>query len=157
MAVYTRSNAWNNGGTFDNQDLFWYAKGVGEMMSRPLSDPNSWWFFAAIHGQRVGNGPFPSWGSLLSPPAVPISPLPTAALRQRFWDQCQHQSWYFAPWHRGYLIALEEQIRAAVIALDGPSDGHFPTGTISARMAKMKCRRPLPKKCCRMIRRIHYL
>jgi hypothetical protein len=29
MATNTRSNAWNNGGTFDNTDLLWYAKGVG--------------------------------------------------------------------------------------------------------------------------------
>lgn len=126
MASFTRSNAWNNGGTFDNQDLFWYAKGVGEMMARSLDDPNSWWFFAAIHGQRLAPGPFPSWGSLLAPPAVPTSPVPSSAVRQKYWDQCQHQSWYFAPWHRGYLIALEAQIREAVISLGGPSDWSLP-------------------------------
>ena len=31
MATFTRNNAWNNNGTFDNQDLLWYAKGVGVM------------------------------------------------------------------------------------------------------------------------------
>jgi tyrosinase len=43
-----------------------------------------------------------------------------------YWDQCQHQSWYFAPWHRGYLLALEAQIRAAVVSLGGPSDWALP-------------------------------
>jgi hypothetical protein len=53
MATYTRANAWNNGGTFANTDLLWYAKGVGAMQARQLSDPSSWWFFAAIHGEYV--------------------------------------------------------------------------------------------------------
>jgi hypothetical protein len=39
MATFTRRNAWNNNGTFDNSDLLWYAKGVGVMQSRSLDDP----------------------------------------------------------------------------------------------------------------------
>ena len=35
--------------------------------------------------------------------------------------QCQHQSWYFLPWHRGYLSALEAIVRAAVVKLGGPA------------------------------------
>ncbi len=53
MATYTRSNAWNGGGTFNNKDLYWYAIGVRAMMARALDDPASWWFFAAIHGEYV--------------------------------------------------------------------------------------------------------
>ena len=53
MANYTRSNAWNKGGTFANDDLLWYAKGVGVMQSRALNDPNSWWFLAAQQAKRV--------------------------------------------------------------------------------------------------------
>lgn len=30
MATYTRANAWNNGGTFANTDLLWYAKGLAQ-------------------------------------------------------------------------------------------------------------------------------
>jgi tyrosinase len=134
MASYTRANAWNNGGTFDNPDLLWYAKGVGVMQSRSLDDPNSWWFFAAIHGEYVNpNTPwypappaFPGWGFIPSPPQVPITPLPSQNLQDLYWDQCQHGSWYFVPWHRGYLIALEAQIRAAVMNLGGPSDWALP-------------------------------
>jgi tyrosinase len=119
-------NAWNNGGTFANDDLLWYAKGVGVMQSRSLDDQNSWWFFAAIHGQEIALTAFPGWGYLPAPPQVPTTPLPSNDLRNLYWDQCQHQSWYFAPWHRGYLIALEAQIRAAVVSLGGPSTWALP-------------------------------
>ena len=36
MAQFTRANAWNNGGTFDNEVLLWYAKGVGAMQAARL-------------------------------------------------------------------------------------------------------------------------
>jgi tyrosinase len=126
MAQYTRSNAWNNGGTFNNTDLLWYAKGVGLMMTRQLNDPSSWWFYAAIHGEYLNEPGFPGWGSIPAPPAVPTTPVPPPNVQQTYWDQCQHQSWYFPPWHRGYLIALEAQIRAAVISLNGPASWALP-------------------------------
>jgi tyrosinase len=128
MAEYTRANAWNDGGTFDNPDLLWYAKGVGAMQARSLDDPYSWWFFAAIHGQYV-NPPetgFPGWQFIPPPPSVPTSPRPSQSVQDRYWDQCQHQSWYFLPWHRGYLLALEAQIRAEVISLGGPETWALP-------------------------------
>ena len=126
MATYTRSNAWNNGGTFDNTDLLWYAKGVGAMQARALNDPSSWWFFAAIHGEYVTTSEFPGWASLPAPPAVPVTPPPSTSVSDRYWDQCQHQSWFFLPWHRGYLLALEAQVRADVIDLGGPSTWALP-------------------------------
>ena len=126
MANYSRKNAWNNHGTFDNSDLLWYAKGVGHMQSLALNNKNSWWFFAAIHGEYISEGEFPGWGYIPGPPAVPTTPVPTQAIQDEFWNQCQHQSWYFIPWHRGYLIALEAQIRKAVISLGGPSDWALP-------------------------------
>jgi tyrosinase len=126
MAEYTRTNAWNNDGTFDNPDLLWYAKGVGAMQARELSDPSSWWFFAAIHGEYVSETDFPGWGFLPAPPPVPTSPLPSQGDQDQYWDQCQHQSWYFPPWHRGYLLALEAQIRADVISLGGPATWALP-------------------------------
>src|SRR5882757_8650370 len=69
MATYTRMNAWNNGGTFANTDLLWYAKGVGAMQARAISDPASWWFFAAIHGQNLADPKVPiylvnGWGAI---------------------------------------------------------------------------------------------
>lgn len=127
MATYTRNNAWNNGGTFDNLDLLWYAKGVGLMQSLALDNPNSWWFFAAIHGENTTDSTQPSfWGGIPDTPQVPTAPLPSQDLQALYWNQCQHQSWYFLPWHRGYLIALEAQIRQAVVSLGGPADWALP-------------------------------
>jgi len=121
MAKYTRANAWNNGGTFSNTDLLWYARGVGEMQSRKLDDPSSWWFFGAIHGEYLKRIAFPGWGALPAPPAVPTTPQPSQSVWDLYWNQCQHNTWFFLPWHRGYLLALEAQIRAIVIKLGGPS------------------------------------
>jgi tyrosinase len=132
MSDYLRQSAYNDGGTFSNSDLLWYAKGVQVMQSRSLDDPSSWWFFGAIHGESIESlnprfrGSANSWDNIPAPPKVPVSPVPDQAVRDKFWNQCQHTSWYFAPWHRGYLIALEEQVRAAIISLGGPSNWALP-------------------------------
>jgi tyrosinase len=40
---------------------------------------------------------------------------------------CQHGSWYFLPWHRGYLMALEAAIRDAIAPLpSAPADWALP-------------------------------
>jgi tyrosinase len=135
--TYTRNNAWNNGGTFDNKDLYWYAKGVAQMMARPIADPQSWWFYAAIHGEYANpdtawyqeyanGGQIPAWQALLAPPTFKTTPLPTPDLMKQYWDQCQHGSWYFAPWHRGYLLSIEAQLRLDIIAQGGPADWALP-------------------------------
>lgn len=125
MATYKRANAWNSGGTFDNPDLLWYAKGVGAMQARSISDPASWWFFAAMHGEYLQDptvpiGIYPGWGAIPAPPSVPDTDPYQPPSSTQFWDQCQHQTWFFPPWHRGYLLALEAQIRADVVKLGGP-------------------------------------
>jgi tyrosinase len=96
------------------------------MQSLTLDNPNSWWFFAAIHGEYITETEFPGWGFIPAPPGVPTTPVPSQSLQELYWDQCQHQSWYFAPWHRGYLLALEAQIRAAVVSLGGPATWALP-------------------------------
>ncbi len=139
MGIYTRNNAWNNGGGFKDgsgnfTDLYWYAKGVGVMMSRKLSDPTSWWFFAAIHGQYIvdNDGPgappvgFPNWANIPGTPQVPTTPLPSSAVIQQYWDQCQHAGWFFPPWHRGYLYALENILRGIIQGMGGPSTWALP-------------------------------
>jgi tyrosinase len=45
---------------------------------------------------------------------------------KKFWNQCQHGSWYFLPWHRGFLQAFEANIRAAVVHLGGPANWALP-------------------------------
>ncbi|SNS32771.1 tyrosinase [Granulicella rosea] len=128
MSNFTRANAWNHGGDFNNPDLFWYALGVRAMQARTLDDKSSWWFFAAIHNEFLNdpdNGPL-MWGNLPSPPHVPTGPVPAPAIADLYWNQCQHGSWFFLPWHRGFLLALEARIRAEVNALHGPANWSLP-------------------------------
>lgn len=116
--MFIRRNVWNLGGHWADP-ILWYARGVEAMKSRALADPTSWRFYGAIHGidpalwVRLGylsvSEPFPSQNDI-----------------RRFWVQCQHGSWYFLPWHRGYLLAFEAVVRAAVLELGGPSDWSLP-------------------------------
>jgi tyrosinase len=57
---------------------------------------------------------------------TPNSPLPSNADQTRFWKQCQHQTWHFLPWHRGYLSSFEAIMRAAIVKLGGPNDWALP-------------------------------
>ena len=127
-----RKNAWKDNGTFDNPDLLWYAKGVQVMQSRQLSDPTSWWFYAAIHGEYINGAGAPppsgdpNWAALPTPPNVHTTPLPTPALIRQYWDQCQHSCWFFPPWHRGYVYAIENILRGIIKTLGGPGDWALP-------------------------------
>jgi tyrosinase len=116
---YTRTNVYDNGGDFSNESLLWYAKGVQVMQARKLADPTSWRFFAAIHG--LNKVLWTQYGYL-----SPTDQMPAQDQIDLFWDQCQHGTWYFLPWHRGYLLALEATIRDAVVGLGGPSDWALP-------------------------------
>ena len=79
-----------------------YANAVTVMQARPVTDPTSWRFQAAIHG------------SYAAPPAGAD------------WNQCQHQGWFFLSWHRMYLYFFERIVRAAVTAAGGPADFALP-------------------------------
>jgi tyrosinase len=113
-----RSNVWELGSDWAGP-ILWYARGVEAMKARPLVDPTSWRFYAAMHGldqelwQQLGY-----WDA--------AEPKPKADVTGLFWKQCQHGSWYFLPWHRGYLLAFEATIRAAVVRLGGPADWTLP-------------------------------
>ncbi|MDP8930979.1 MAG: tyrosinase family protein, partial [Actinomycetota bacterium] len=79
-----------------------YARAVREMQARPATDPTSWAWQAAMHGTYD------------SPP------------RGALWNQCQHASWFFLPWHRMYLYWFEQIVRAAVVQQGGPPDWALP-------------------------------
>jgi tyrosinase len=78
-----------------------YAGAVKTMKERDPSNPTSWSYQAAMHGTV----------------AKPVRSL---------WNQCQHATWYFLPWHRMYLYYFERIVRAAVVANGGPADWALP-------------------------------
>ena len=67
-----------------------YALGVGVMQERDADDPLSWEYQAEVHGVASGRPP------------------------DEFRNQCQHNTWFFLPWHRMYLAWFERIVRAAV-------------------------------------------
>jgi tyrosinase len=78
-----------------------YANGVAVMKRRKAEDPTSWTYQAAIHGNGV------------LPP-------------QEGWNECEHQSWFFLPWHRMYLYYFEQIVRRAIVEAGGPEDWALP-------------------------------
>lgn len=144
MTTFTRKNAWNNNGTFENPDLLWYAKAVQVMQSKPIEDATSWWFYAAVHGQYLVNNNngeppvgYPNWTDIpYIPVGAKLSSLPPAQVYELFWDQCQHGTWFFPPWHRGYLVALENLLRTIIVEqLGGPADWALPYWNYLNRLA----------------------
>lgn len=117
--VFTRTNVWANNGDFNDPTLLWYARGVNNLQQRPISDPTSWRFMAAIHGINLTN--WETFGYYNQ-----NEQLPADSVQDVYWRQCQHQTWYFLPWHRGYLASLEAILRDAIIAEGGPEDWAMP-------------------------------
>ncbi len=90
----------------DGPELSWYAKAVAAMKAKTdATDPTSWTFQASVHG---------------------VTTALTTVEQKRFWAQCQHQSWYFLPWHRGYLAIFEEIVAKTIEGLGGPKDWALP-------------------------------
>jgi len=69
-----------------------YALAIVELQSRDPGMPSSWEYQAAIHGMPGGVQP------------------------DEFRGQCQHNTWFFLPWHRLYLHWFERLLQAAVAA-----------------------------------------
>ncbi len=122
--AFIRKSAWAAGGDLTDPILFWYAKGVGVLKQRAIDDPTSWRSLAAVHGfdPQLWN----QYGYL---PLDELNHLPSKELQNNppyNWNQCQHQTWYFLPWHRGYLVSLEAIVRDAIIKVGGPADWALP-------------------------------
>lgn len=112
--VRVRRNVFELGNDWADPVL-WYARAVKAMKARPLADQTGWTFYAAIHG--IDRWLWDFYGFTRTG-----EPAPAPQVQATFWNQCQHQSWYFLPWHRGYLIALENQLRSEIAAMGGPAD-----------------------------------
>lgn len=122
MAVAIRRSVWSL--PPGDQTLDWYRKAVAELITRPPSDPSSWRYLAAVHG-------------------VPIDmSVPSSA--NGFWDQCQHQSWFFLPWHRGYVASFEAVVAKTIIELGGPDGWALPYWNYSEDLASNPNARLMP-------------
>ena len=67
----------------------------------------------AIHGYDPRRGPARQARATVLPSATPT--------RRKYWNQCQHGSWFFLSWHRGYLLYFERICLAAIVELGGPT------------------------------------
>jgi tyrosinase len=105
----TRDKTWH-------PTLLWYARAVGKMQERPITDPISWRFQGAIHDYDETTDPLRRSGE----------PLPSVAVQDQFWRQCQHSTWFFLPWHRIYLYRFEQILRSIIKDLNGPDDWALP-------------------------------
>jgi tyrosinase len=114
-AVRTRKNVFTLGSPGD--DLDWYGKAVTALKKLPMTDPTSWRYQGAVHG-------YP--GQRHDPFAVRGETLPSGADQRTYWNQCQHGTWFFLPWHRNYLACFEEIIAATVVKLGGPAGWALP-------------------------------
>lgn len=88
--------------------ILWYARAVRLLQERDgveFSNPACWRHLAEAHGTDI-----------------PRSKWPAGAL----WNECDHGSWFFLPWHRIYVYHFERIVRAAVDELGGPSDWALP-------------------------------
>ena len=94
--------------------LLWYAKAIAEMQTRPLNDPTSWRYQAAIHDYIPGSDPLATSADAIPPDA------------DQFWAQCQHVSWFFLPWHRMYLFHFEQIIADTIVKLGGDPGWSLP-------------------------------
>ncbi len=102
-----------------DQTLEWYGKAIGVLQSRPITDVTSWRSLGAIHGIDPD-----IWEAFHF--IQPGEKMPDQDVQDTLWNQCQHMTWYFVPWHRGYLAAFEKIIRQTVVELGGPSDWALP-------------------------------
>lgn len=123
-----RRNVWELVADPNDKTLEWYNRAIGAMKARPIADHRSWRFQAAVHDYDRQEDPL----------AQASDVLPSAADRARFWSQCQHNSWFFLPWHRMYLHHFEQIVAAEVVALGGPADWALPYWNFSRDAASRK-------------------
>lgn len=90
-------------------------KGVLAMKKRKPSDPLSWWFQAAVHGEPKEM--VAEW--------MKTDPDVAKVDQAKFWNQCPRHgenSANFLPWHRGYTHYFEQILRmhTGVVPLSNP-------------------------------------
>lgn len=112
----TRRDVWKLSQDSKDKTLYWYAVAVEEMQGRLFNNPLSWKFQAAVHGYQAA----------LYPPMRAGEKPPTPTVQKRYWQQCEHSSWYFFPWHRIYIFIFEQICREVILSHKGPEDWALP-------------------------------
>jgi tyrosinase len=107
--VATLGSGWN-------RTLLNYAVAMRELDKLPVADRNSWKFLGAIHG--FDRDEWIAAGVIEAGDEVPAE-----LVDGPYGNQCQHGSWYFLSWHRGYLYAFEQIVAAKVKELTGDEWG----------------------------------
>ncbi|MHA7774297.1 tyrosinase family protein [Roseibium sp. M-1] len=103
-----------------NETLLNYALAMRELDKMPVDDRNSWRFLGAIHGCDPAG-----WEQVRIVADRNDIPAELVGPSRTYGRQCQHQSWFFLPWHRGYLASFEAIVAAKVKELAG-SDWALP-------------------------------
>lgn len=116
MTLITRRDVWSFTDPWD-ATLVWYERAVEELRKLPIDDVRSWTSLAAMHGLQ--RAMWESHGYI-----KPGQKLPD--LSETLWMQCQHQTWFFLPWHRGYLKSFEAIIGETIVKLGGPPGWALP-------------------------------
>jgi Common central domain of tyrosinase len=136
--IRTRKNVLTLGNPGD--DLDWYSQAIAALQNRALTDPTSWRYLSAVHGYSLALDPNPT-----------NVPFPSNADQRKFWNQCQHQSWYFLPRHRAYLVSFEQIVADAVVKLGGSG-----LGLALLELQRPQQQQPSPVAAC-SFRRCHAL
>jgi tyrosinase len=104
--VATLGSGWNN------KTLLNYALAMAELDDLEISNRNSWKFLGAIHG-------FDQDLWVAAELIGANDPVPSDLTNRTYGNQCQHGSWFFLSWHRGYLYTFEAIVAAKVKELTG--------------------------------------
>jgi tyrosinase len=135
--IRTRKNA--AGLSVSDPIITFYSKAIEAMKAKPIADPTSWRYQAAIHDYVRDNDPFAASSDKL--PSGSVSPTRRGD-QGKFWGQCQHGTSFFLPWHRMYLHHYERIVMGHVARLGGPSDWALPYWNYSASDAARRLPEP---------------
>src|ERR1700722_20086375 len=106
-----RRDVWKLASEPTDRTLQWYSVAVATMQARTFDNPTSWKFQAAVHG----------YDSSVYPTLRPGENLPSASIQKAYWDNCQHASWWFLPWHRIYVFLFEQICLDIIVKEGGPN------------------------------------
>ena len=122
--------------------IVFYEKAIAEMQKgNKLEDPVSWRYQGAIHDYPINPNDAsidtrkPSDGGRSADPnALDTDKFPGD--QDDFWGLCEHDSWFFLPWHRIYIHFFEKIVAKIVANMPGgPKDWALPYWNVSTSAA----------------------